>query len=112
MNIYQGSNSPIVLQFEEDISQILDFSAVLVPKYGLRTDKDIGVIKKWSAEDIEIYDNNTIILGLTQEETLAFPSITCNLEVKLSTLFNVDIVATLLINIYRRSDTTILNIDG
>lgn len=110
MEIYQGSNSPIVLIFEEDITQISDFSAALIPKYGLRTDEDvIPILKRWSFEDIIMRDEHTIVLKLSQKESSELSSIPCILEVKVSFEGNVKIVISSLVNIYKRVDKTILD---
>ena len=111
MNIIQGSNAPIILEFDIDVSSITDFSAILIPKYGLKLDKsNVPILKKWNLEDIEI-DQQALILPLTQEETLEFPAKPCYLDCKFILDSNIEFIDSCLIEIYKSADSTIMKVE-
>lgn len=63
--IVQGENEPVVLEFQEDMTALQDFSALLFMKYSRKEQK------RWSKDEIDI-NENVITLPLSQTETLAF----------------------------------------
>lgn len=80
--IIQGSNEPIVLEFDRDMSEVQKFSAVLFKQAkALSTNSIDSELKKWSREDAFIEDGK-VILGLKEEETMKFPVGVATLEVK------------------------------
>lgn len=66
IEIYQGGNTPIIIEIEDDTMPIFtDLSA------SLYIDR-LGELKHWSMEEMEI-DGNQIILSMEQEETIRYP---------------------------------------
>lgn len=84
--IIQGANEPIVLIFKGDMSEMQDFSSVLVNKSSLE------VMKHWTKGDISIgepyEDEETeetltpVTLPLEQDETILFKHGTAILQTK------------------------------
>lgn len=104
MQILQGSNAPLVIEFNSSTEvDINKFSALLF------TQKNEIELKHWLEDDI-VVKRRQIELPLTEEETLGFPTELCVLEVKFSdddghiTLWD-----SIKCNIVRRKDTTRLN---
>lgn len=67
MQIKQGSTAPIVLTFDTDVSTASAISILLHDKYA-------RAIKRWSEAEIIITDERSILLPLTEAETMGFPS--------------------------------------
>ena len=79
MKIIQGSNNPIVVNFDRDISQC---SKVEVGLYHPKPHTE-QTLKEWHKDDITFYENEAYIeLPLTQKETMAFPIGRVSLEIK------------------------------
>lgn len=101
INIYQGGNSPIILETPFDLNTIEKIEASLWI-FGIK-------LKHWSTDDIATEDNKFVILPINENETIGFKSGTGKLEIKMLNnqdeiiLFD-DITATIL----RKSDKTIL----
>lgn len=76
--IPQGSNNPLVIEFDEPIT-IPELSISLWCD-GKGTEGQ--PLKVWSNDDITIEDENKAVCPLTEEETSAFPSGTLILEIK------------------------------
>lgn len=100
MNIFKGTNEPIVLEFENSI-EAQKVSALLYSSY---TEK---VLKHWDIDDIEI-DGLTVKLPLTEDETLDFASGSCTLEVKLLDDDKIVFFDTVEGKIINRKDDTVL----
>ena len=64
--IFQGGNSPIVLKFPYDISDMSGFSAALID------DRSSCVLKQWNLSDINI-DGSMLYMPLSQDDTLSMP---------------------------------------
>lgn len=71
--IIQGSNAPIIIDFNEDLSIVKDMSIVL---YNRQKE-----LKHWEFSDL-IMNDKQIICELTQEETLNFIPGSASLEIK------------------------------
>ena len=78
--IIQGSNNPIILEFDSPVDKITDISVVLAQK-GLRHCNVSGYAKQWRMADVQ-KSGKTILLPLTQYETLTFEPGKYDLEVK------------------------------
>lgn len=72
--IIQGSNQPIVIRFGDDIKTNVSDLKVSLYTVG-------KVLKDWNMEDLNISGENAVA-GLTQEETVAFPTGACYIEIK------------------------------
>lgn len=72
--IIQGTNAPIIVTFDADISDL----PVLVISLWCREKTEL---KRWEKADMVI-DGDTAALPLTEEETAAFPEGTITLEAK------------------------------
>ena len=99
--IIQGSNNPIILEFDSPIEGITDFSAVLSYKG--------QSIKQWRLGDVQIEDDS-ITMPLTQEETLVFPSDRLCLEVKWVDNDNICFAEKIIISVEKRFDKTELKV--
>jgi len=77
--IVQGSNNPIIVSFDEDVSSIQDWSMSLYGEDKRGAPGDL--LKHWGLDDVEI-DENSVSAPLSQEETLAFPPCVATLEIK------------------------------
>ena len=75
INIYQGGNSPIILETPFELNTIEKIEASL---WISRTK-----LKHWSTEDIATEDNKFVILPLKESETLAFKCAKGKLEIKM-----------------------------
>ena len=76
--IVQGSNNPLIIQFDADISDIPRLVVTLwKDKAGYTSD----LVKQWNTEDMLI-DGDTAVCHLTEEETRKFPSGNLILEAK------------------------------
>ena len=78
MAILQGSNNPLVIQFDADISEIPQIVISLwcdAPKYFQKP------LKVWTRDDISI-TADTAVCPLTEEETASFPRADLVLEAK------------------------------
>ena len=75
INIYQGGNSPIILETPFELNTIEKIEASL---WVFRTK-----LKQWSTDDITIEDNKFAILPLKENETLEFKCGKGKLEVKM-----------------------------
>lgn len=99
INIYQGGNSPIILEVPFDLNTIEKVEASL---WIFGTE-----LKHWSTDDITTEDNKFVILPISENETMGFQCGTGKFEVKMLNnqdeiiLFE-DITATVL----RKSDKT------
>ena len=109
--IIQGANEPVTLMFQGDLTQLQDFSAVLVNKASL------AVMKKWTREDIQIGEPvevdgdvtvTEISLPLEQDETLLFTHGTAVLQVKWLLEGNVWFADDQEIHVKRSLDETLL----
>lgn len=74
VEIIQGSNIPIVLEFENDMATASKIEASL--------NNGDAELKHWSIDDVEIEDN-LISLPLYESETMDFEGGTVRLEVKI-----------------------------
>ena len=63
--LVQGSNCPIVLQFDDDPSTFLDMSVLIYPR---GSDKSRTILS-WGIEDVVI-DGNNVILPISQSDLL------------------------------------------
>ena len=73
MQIIQGSNDPIVLEVEDTLADYVSMSAVL--------NRGTRAYKKWSMEDMVI-QGNTLILKLSESETIDIPEGVVTLDIK------------------------------
>ena len=101
--IIQGDNKPIVLEFDESLSNVEQFSAIL---YGSAT-----VLKKWNLEDISISDN-TMELPITQEETMKISSQLVSLEIKMVANGDIEFFETITLKVKSRRDRNIFEVTG
>ena len=101
--IIQGDNKPIVLEFDESLSNVEQFSAIL---YGSAT-----VLKKWDLEDISISDN-TMELPITQEETMKISSQLVSLEIKMVANGDIEFFETITLKVKSRRDRHIFEVTG
>lgn len=101
--IIQGSNLPIIITFDEDMSSLVDWSMSLFME-NKRT-KEQTLLRHWGLHDIAI-DGATVSAPLTEEETVEFPVGVATLEMKWltqdETIFHSDIIR---IRIAERNDT-------
>ena len=107
--IIQGSNLPITISFDEDMSNIKDWSMSLFGE-NKRGEADI-LLKHWGIEDVDI-DGETISAPLTESETLGFIPGVAVLEIKwLSDEDTIYQSETYRIRICGRQDKTLLTSD-
>lgn len=101
--IIQGSNLPIVITFNEDMSSLVDWSMSLFME-DKRT-KTHTLLHHWGLNDV-IIDGAVISGPLTEEETMNFPVGVATLEMKWltpdDTIFHSDVIR---IRISERNDT-------
>lgn len=71
--IIQGTNEPIIIQFDGDTSAITDISIALYHRDNL--------LKKWTMSNLTI-DGDVVIAPMTQEESMGFIPGDAHLEVK------------------------------
>lgn len=101
--IIQGDNKPVVLEFDESLANVEQFSAIL---YGSTT-----VLKEWGLEDISI-SGNTMKLPLTQEETMKISSQTVALEIKMVANGDIEFFETITLKVKSRRDRHIFGVTG
>lgn len=103
IEIYQGGNTPIVIEIEDDpIPKFNDISASLYMER-------LGELKHWMMEDVEFYEEK-IILPLSQEDTLRLPEGTAVLSLKaLGEEDNVITYNELAVKIMYKFDKTLMN---
>ena len=75
INIYQGGNSPIILETPFELNTIKKIEVSLWI-FGTK-------LKHWSTDDIITEDNKFVILPLSETETIGFESGTGKLEIKM-----------------------------
>ena len=74
--IVQGTNVPIEILFDGSVADLPVLIASAWAQSG-------SMLKKWEKDDMEISaDGKEVLLPLTEEETAAWPTKTCGLEVK------------------------------
>lgn len=73
MPIIQGSNQPIIVTFDNDITDIKDLHVALFSNH--------EPLKEWYMDDI-IIEGNTATCPLKQAETLSFKRGACTIEIK------------------------------
>ena len=102
--IIQGSNNPIILEYDSPVDKITDISVVLTRRGSLQCNES-GYAKQWRMADVQ-KSGKTILLPLTQDETLSFMPGKYNLEVKW--IENDSIIFARVVTIYvePRSDRT------
>lgn len=77
--IIQGSNNPIVIAFDEEVSEIKDWSISL---YGEDKRGAPGeLLKHWGSGDL-IIDGVAVFAPLTETETMSFMPCVASLEIK------------------------------
>lgn len=103
--IIQGSNNPIVLEFDSPVENITDLSALLSPKGIYRCDGSNNYVKHWRLDDVQ-KSGRTILLPLTQNETLLFNPGRYELEVKWVENDNVIFARVIMIQVEARTDRT------
>lgn len=102
--IIQGSNSPIAIAFDTDVSNVTEWSVALYgeDKRGAPT----ILLKHWNTEDMVVEDS-VAYAPLTETETMAFNPCVASLEIKWldpdDNIFHSDIVR---IRISGRNDKT------
>lgn len=81
--ITQGSNTPIILYFDNSIEYIKDISIVLCKEDKFSIDRPDIILKKWSIDDVIFNEiENAIECPLSQEDTIGFDVGRAQLEVK------------------------------
>ena len=75
INIYQGGNSPIILETPFELNSIEKIEASL---WIFGTE-----LKHWSTDDIITGDNKFVILPMNEHETIGFKSGTGKIEIKM-----------------------------
>lgn len=102
--IIQGSNNPIILEYDSPVDKITDISVVLTQRGSLQCNGS-GYAKQWRMADVQ-KSGKTILLPLTQYETLSFMPGKYDLEVKW--IENDSIIFARVVTIYvePRSDRT------
>ena len=101
--LIQGDNKPIILEFDENIANIEQISAVL---YG-----DQKEYKRWD-EKSAVMENDEIQLPLSQEETIAIDSDYVKLEIKLVSNGIIEFFEIIPIRIRKRKDETVFELGG
>lgn len=103
--IIQGSNNPIILEYDSPVDKITDISVVLTQRGSLQCNGS-GYAKQWRMADVQ-KSGKTILLPLTQYETLSFMPGKYDLEVKW--IENDSIIFARVVTIYvePRSDRTL-----
>lgn len=103
--IIQGSNSPLVLTFESDMSNVTEFSAALI-----KANSNV-ILKRWLKSDIEIATVD-VALPLTQKETFYFPAGTHTLEIKWVDENEIRFAEAISIEVVQRLDKERFTIEG
>lgn len=101
--LIQGDNKPIILEFDENIANIEQISAVL---YG-----DQKEYKRWDKKSA-VMKNDEIQLPLSQEETIAIDSDYVKLEIKLVSNGIIEFFEIIPIRIRKRKDETVFELGG
>ena len=101
--LIQGDNKPIILEFDVNIANIEQISAVL---YG-----DQKEYKRWD-EKSAVMENDEIQLPLSQEETIAIDSDYVKLEIKLVSNGTIEFFEIISICIRKRKDKTVFELGG
>lgn len=101
--LIQGDNKPIILEFDENIANIEQISAVL---YG-----DQKEYKRWD-EKSAMMENDEIQLPLSQKETIAIDSDYVKLEIKLVSNGIIEFFEIIPIRIRKRKDETVFELGG
>lgn len=76
--IIQGSNNPLVIQFDASVASI---PALVVTLWSDSPGRGSQMVKKWELGDMTI-DDDTAVCPITEAETKAFPSSQLILEAK------------------------------
>lgn len=98
--LIQGTNAPIVIEFDDDTSSILDISVALV--------KDNEILIKWEKTNITL-DGVFAYCPLSQEDTMKLTPNFAVLEVKWTNADGeVHFAEPTLVEIVKRVDSTIL----
>lgn len=102
--IIQGSNSPIVIAFDNDVSDVAEWSVALYgeDKRGAPT----ILLKHWGTGDITV-EGSVVYAPLTEDETMEFAPCVASLEMKWldpdDNIFHSDVVR---VRISGRNDKT------
>lgn len=98
--LIQGTNAPIIIEFEESVEDIVDVSIALI--------KDDAVLKRWGKSDVRIEGTN-IYCPMEQAETMDLPSGSATLEIKYTDANGeVNFIEKTSVRIEKRIDNTIL----
>lgn len=98
--LIQGSNAPIIIEFDEDTKNIIDLSVVLI--------KEENELKKWGKADVTLEGTNCYC-PLSQADTINFTTGYGVLEVKWTNKKGeVNFAEIVNIKIEKRHDKTIL----
>lgn len=101
--LIQGDNKPIILEMDEPVCNIEQFSAIL---YGKNKE-----YKRWDENSAE-FNDTTISLPLTQEETLTLKEKSANLEIKFVADNNIEFFQIVTFYVIERKDSTVFEIGG
>lgn len=101
--LIQGDNKPIVLEFDENMANIEQISAVL---YGEKKE-----YKRWD-EKTAVIENDKIQLPLSQEETIAIDSDYIKLEIKLVSNGMIEFFEIIQMCVRKRKDKTVFEFGG
>ena len=101
--LIQGDNKPIILEFDENIANIEQISAVL---YGEKKE-----YKRWDEKSVVI-ENDKIQLPLSQEETIAIDSDYIKLEIKLVSNGTIEFFEIIQMCVRKRKDKTVFEFGG
>lgn len=101
--IIQGDNKPILIEFDEPVLNIEQFSAIL--------SYESHEYKKWDENDIEINDTS-ISLPLSQAETLRITSRYADLEIKFLANDEIEFFDIIRFEIVSRRDKRVFQIGG
>lgn len=101
--IIQGDNKPILIEFDEPVLNIEQFSAIL--------SYESHEYKKWDENDIEI-NNTSISLPLSQEETIGITSRYADLEIKFLANDAIEFFDVIRFEIVSRRDKRVFQIGG
>ncbi len=101
--IIQGDNKPILIEFDESVENVEQFSAML--------SYESHEFKKWDENDVKI-EGTTISLPLTQEESRGITSRYADLEIKLVANGDIEFFDVIRFEILSRRDKRIFQIGG
>ena len=102
-SLIQGDNKPIILEMDEPVCNIGQFSAVLYGK-----DEEY---KRWNEKNAQLKDT-IISLPLTQKDTLALKEKFVNLEVKFLADDSIEFFHVITLLVVARKDSTVFEIGG